>query len=378
MLLRIKMIIWKEFIQIFRDTRMLTVVILMPIFMLTVFGYAINLDVKHVRLGVYDQNKTQQSRDLIGAFSHSEFFDTILYPQSDAEVNHALDAGKVKVVLIIPATYDADLADGRATPMQILVDASDSSSASTSLGYIAGIIQQQSQKISVEAIQRSGHSSTGSAILPVENRVRFWYNPELRSANATIPGLIATILMMLSALLTSVTVVRERERGTIESLVVSPIKPLELMIGKIFPYVIIAFCDVIMVMLLAVFVFHVPLVGNPLLVLLSSVIFLFAALSIGLVISVVAPSQQVAMLGAMMGTQLPTIILSGFMFPISSMPRVMQVVSDVIPAKHFIRMLRGIFLKGSGFADIWVPGLVLLIFGLLLFTVATRRFKKKL
>jgi len=326
---------------------------------------------------VYDQCKTQQSRDLIGAFSHGEFFDTILYPQSDADVDHALDAGLVKVVLVIPATYSANLADGRVTPVQLLVDASDSSSASTSIGYIGGIIQQQSMKISLEALQRSGRN-IGNAVAPVDNRIRFWYNPELRSVNGTIPGLIATILMMLSALLTSVTVVRERERGTIEALVVSPIKPIELMIGKLLPYVIIAFCDVILVMLLAVFVFHVPLVGNPLHVLLSSVVFLFAALSIGLLISVVAPSQQVAMLGAMMGTQLPTIILSGFMFPITSMPRAIQIISDVIPAKHFIRMLRGIFLKGSGFADIWLPGLILLLFGLVLFTVATRRFKKKI
>lgn len=377
MLLRIRMIIWKEFIQIFRDTRMLAVVILLPVFMLTVFGYAINMDVKHVRLGVYDQSKTQQSRDLVGTFLHSEYFNPILYPGSYAEVDNALDSGKVKVVLVIPVTYAEDIAAGGAIPVQILVDASDSSAAGTTIGYIGGIIQQQSLNISLEAIQRSGHS-TGNAVLPIDNRVRFWYNPELRSANATIPGLIATILMMLSALLTSVTVVREREHGTIESLIVSPIKPFELMIGKLIPYVIIAFCDVITVILLAVFVFHVPLVGNPLYVLISSAIFLFAALTIGLLISVVAPTQQVAMLGAMMGTQMPSIILSGFMFPITSMPRAIQIISDLIPAKHFIRMLRGIFLKGSGFADIWIPGLVLLLFGLLLFTIATKRFKKKL
>ncbi len=377
MLLRIRMIIWKEFIQIFRDARMLAVVIALPVFMLTVFGYAINMDVKHVRMGVYDQSKTQQSRDLVGAFSHSEYFNPILYPQSNAEIDDALDAGKVKVVLVIPVTYAEDVASGRVTPVQILVDASDSTTATTAIGYIAGIIQQQSVKISLEAIQRTGHQ-VGNAVLPIDNRVRYWYNPELRSANATIPGLIATILMMLSALLTSTTVVRERERGTIESLIASPIKPFELMLGKLIPYVIIAFVDVITVLLLAVFVFHVPLLGNPLYVLLSSAIFLFAALSIGLLISVVAPTQQVAMLGAMMGTQLPTIILSGFMFPITSMPPVIQLITNIIPARHLITMLRGIFLKGSGFADIWAPGLALLIFGLLLFTIATRRFKKKL
>ncbi len=377
MLLRIRMIIWKEFIQIFRDARMLAVVIALPVFMLTVFGYAINMDVKHVRMGVYDQSKTQQSRELVGAFSHSEYFNPILYPQSNAEIDDALDAGKVKVVLVIPVNYVEDLASGRVTPVQLLVDASDSTTATTAIGYIAGIIQQQSLKISLEAIQRTGHH-VGNAVLPIDNRVRYWYNPELRSANATIPGLIATILMMLSALLTSTTVVRERERGTIESLIASPIMPFELMLGKLIPYVIIAFADVITVMLLAVFVFHVPLLGNPLYVLLSSAIFLFAALSIGLLISVVAPTQQVAMLGAMMGTQLPTIILSGFMFPITSMPLVIQWFTYLIPARHLITMLRGIFLKGSGFADIWAPGLALLLFGLLLFTIATRRFKKKL
>lgn len=377
MLLRLRMMAWKEWIQIVRDPRLLAVVVALPMLMLLLYGYAINLDVRHVKLAVYDQDRSQASRALIGAFSRSQYFTIVEYPDSFRAVIDALDDGHVRLALIIPLTYSGDLAAGRTAPVQVLVDGADSTTASTAIGYVGAIMREQSRRIALRAIQRAGGGSA-VAVQPVENRVRYWYNPELKSSYFLVPGLAAAILMMLAALLTSVSVVRERERGTLESLIVSPVQASDVLLGKLIPYVIIAFCDMLLVMLVSVFVFQVPLRGNPLLALLLSLVFVIAALSIGLLISTVAPSQQIAMTGAIMVSQLPTMLLSGFIFPISSMPYPIQLLTIIIPARHFITILRGIFLKGSGVALIWPSGLFLLGIGVLFFSVSMARFKKKL
>lgn len=374
---RIWMIMWKEFLQISRDARMLTVVIVLPVFMLVLYGYAINFDVKHLPLAIYDQDHSQESRDLIGAFLHSEYFDVTASLHSDQEVTRTLDRGQAKVVLVIPTTYSADLAAGRVTPVQLLVDGSDSTTASTAIGYANAMVQQHSAKIAIQALQAAG-VNTSSAVLPVDNRVRYWYNPELKSTNFIIPGLIAVILMMLAALLTSMTVVRERERGTIESLIVSPVMPVELMLGKLTPYVVIAFFDVLLVMVASLLLFHIPLVGSPVLVLILSGVFLTAALGIGLLISTVATSQQFAMTVAVMATQLPSVLMSGFLFPISSMPPKVQLLANIIPATHFIKILRAVFLKGSGITALWQPALFLLLTGIAMLGTSSLRFQKKL
>lgn len=373
MILRTWMMIWKEFKQISRDPLMLMVVVMLPIVMLLLYGFAINLDVKHVRMAVYDLDHTPQSRDLIGAFSRSGYFDLVEYLQSDREMAQSLDDSRSRMVLVIPATYSDDLARGRKTPVQLLVDGSDSTTANTAISYASLIVQQQSAKIALSAVP-----ATRGALQPIDHRIRYWYNPELRSANFIVPGLIAVILMTLSALLTSNTVVRERERGTIESLIVSPVKPLEIMLGKLIPYVLIAFADVVLVMIVSSLVFHVPLVGNPALVLLLSGVFLTAALGIGLLISTVSPNQQTAIMTAMLATQLPSVLLSGFMFPISSMPKAIQYITLAIPASHFIRILRAIFLKGSGIDVLWKPSLLLLLMGVVMLALSTLRFRKTL
>ncbi|MHB9022564.1 MAG: ABC transporter permease [Armatimonadota bacterium] len=373
MLLRIRTMIWKEFLQIFRDARTLGIVIVMPAVMLLLYGYAINLDVRHVTLAVYDQDNSRQSRDLVGAFSNSGYFDVVGYLHSDHDVARQLDEGRAKIVLVVPATYSRDLADSRTTPVQLLVDGSDSTTASTAIGYVGAIIQQHSLQIAVHALRMSDEG-----LLPIDLRSRYWYNPELRSTNFIIPGLMAVLLMMLAALITSSTVVRERERGTIEQLIVSPVKPFEIMAGKLIPYVIIAFGDVLLVLVVSRLIFHVPLVGSTALVLLLAGVFLIAALGIGLFISTVAPTQQVAVMIAFMGTQLPTVLLSGFMFPISSMPAPIRVLTNIIPATHFIRILRSIFLKGSGLEMLWPPALFLLVIGILMLTLSSLRFKKRL
>ena len=377
MWLRTRMVMWKEFKQIFRDPRLLVVVVVMPIMMLLIYGYAINLDVRHLKLAIYDQDRSQASRELIATFDHNEYFDITAYPRSYDEITRLLDSSRARVVLVIPVSYSRDLARGETVPVQVLVDGSDSTTASTAIGYLGLALQQHSAQISLEALQRQGLRSS-SAVAPVDNRLRYWYNPELRSTNFLIPGLIAVILMALSTLLTSVTIVRERERGTIEQLVVSPIQPLELMVGKLTPYIIIALADVLLVLLVAVFVFHIPVRGNPLVVLVLASFFVTAALGIGLFFSTVAPNQQVAMMAAMMATQLPTVLLSGFIFPISSMPRAIQLLTNIVPARHFIKILRGVILKGNTLEQVWPPGLALLLLGLALLAICAVKFKKKL
>jgi ABC-2 type transport system permease protein len=376
MLLRTWMIIWKEFVQISRDARTLAIVVLLPVMLLVIYGYAINLDVNHLRLAVYDQDNSYQSRDLIGAFSHGEYFDIVASVRSNRAVTEALDDGLAKAALVIPPTYARDLASNRVAEVQLLVDGSDSTTSSTAIGYANAIVQQQSAKITVAALQRRG--ITPPAAAPIDARFRYWYNPELRSTNFIVPGLVAVILMMLSALLTSMTVVRERERGTIEQLVVSPVMPSELMIGKLLPYVIIAFFDVILVIAAGRLLFGVPLKGSPALVLALSAVFLTAALGIGLLISVASHNQQTAMTLAFMTTLLPSILLSGFIFQIRAMPVVLQIITNLIPARHFLVILRAIFLKGSGFVLVWKPALVLLIYGLVVLTLSAKRFHKKL
>lgn len=371
---RIAMMVWKEFIQIRRDPRMLTVVVILPMVMLLLYGYAINLDVRHVRLAVYDLDRSQSSRALVDAFSHSGYFDVRHDISNRHDVDYQLDSGNAQLVLVIPPTYSDDLASGHHAVVQLLLDGSDSTVASTVVGYAGLIVQQHSLRTALSVVP----AAVRTAVQPVDLRTRYWYNPELRSTLFIIPGLIAVVLMMLSALLTSVTIVRERERGTIEQLIVSPVKPLEIMLGKLIPYVTIAFGDILLVMLVSAFVFHVPLKGNPVLALVLSGVFVTAALGIGLFISTIANSQQIALTAAMLTTQLPSVLLSGFMFPISNMPRAIQLFTNIIPATHFIRIMRGIYMKESTLVQLWKPALFLLAIGIGMLLLSAKRFKKQL
>jgi ABC-2 type transport system permease protein len=377
MLLRIRMMIWKEFKQISRDPRMLAVVVALPIFMLIIYGYAINLDVRHLRVGIYDQDHSRESRDFAAAFTATDYFTPAGTFNNYKDVKSALDRGKVQVMLVIDRNFARYINNGNPANVQIFFDGSNSTSAAVGTSYAAQIVQEYWVKRAAEAAQRAGIVSN-SGLSPIDLRIRYWYNPELRSVNFIIPGLIAVILMMLSALLTSVTVVREYERGTIELLATSPVRPFEIIIGKLVPYVLISFADVIVVLLMAYFVFHIPILGSLWLVFLASGLFLTAALGIGILISSISTSQQMAMTFAIIGTQLPTILLSGFIFPVSSMPPFIQLITNVIPAMHFIKVLRALFLKGIGFSYIWPQLLFLLILSVLLIVLSSKKVKLKL
>jgi ABC-2 type transport system permease protein len=377
MLLRTWAITRKEFIQLVRDVRTLAVIVVLPVLLLVLYGYAINLDVTHLQTAVADQDKTSAARDLVRAFENTEYFDVIRYLDSPAQIDDLIQRGTVKVALVIPRGYARDLASGRRAQIQVIVDGSNPTTATLAVSYVSGIVQGYSSMVTVMAAARVGMTRP-ELFVPVDFRPRVWYNPELKSTYFIVPGLIAVILMMLSALLTAMTVVRERERGTIEQLVVSPVMPHELMIGKLIPYVVIAFADIVLVTVAGRLLFGVPLRGSVPLLLGLSAVFLVAVLGIGLLVSTISTTQELAMTIAVMTTMLPSFLLSGFVFPISNMPRVIQAITYVIPARYFLVIVRGIFLKGVGWAVLWPQVIPLIIFAAATIGAAALRFRKRL
>ncbi|MDW8319881.1 MAG: ABC transporter permease [Armatimonadota bacterium] len=374
---RIRAVMRKEFIHLFRDARTLAVVIVLPVLMLMLYGYAINLDVRHLRTAILDNDQTPTSREFIRSLQHNEYFDIVQYLDRPEQIDALFAHGEAKVVFVIPRGFGRNVASGRSAQVQVLIDGSDSTTATIAQSYVSGFIQATSVDYVRRYAIRVGLPDQRVA-MPIDLQPRVWYNPEMKSTHFIIPGLIAVILMQISALLTSLTIVRERERGTIEQLVVSPIMPHELMIGKIVPYVLIAFVDVLLVLASGRWLFGVPLRGSVVLLLVHSAVFLFASMGIGLLISVVARTQLVAFIAAMLGTMLPSVLLSGFMFPISAMPQALQYLTYLIPARYFIVILRGIFLKGVGVEVLWKPALALVLFGLIALVVSARRFQKRL
>lgn len=365
----------KEFIQIIRDARTLAVVFTLPVLMLVLYGYGINMDVKHLKLAVLDMDETPESRSFIDVFRGSDYFSVERYLSRSEEIDGTIEREEASIAIWIPKGFGADLARKKKAQVQVIIDGSDSTTASIAVGYVSAAIQGYSRDVIMEAAARAGVSGVSQ---PIDYRPRVWYNPELKSSHFIVPGLIAVILMMVAALLTSMTVVREKERGTIEQLMVSPVMPGELMIGKLIPYVLISFADIIVIIGAGRVLFDVPIRGNPVLLLSISVVFLVAALAIGLFISIVAKTQQAAMMTALTATMLPSVLLSGFAFPIMNMPKVIQAITYLIPARYFLVIVRGIFLKGTGLEVLWKETLFLVIFAVFAVFLSAKKFRKNM
>lgn len=366
-MLRIKAIAQKELIQIRRDPLSLAMAFLMPVMLLFIFGYAISLDVNRVRTVVLDLDKSSLSREFVEAFSSSGYFMVVGSAESDKEIAGWLDRGKARVVLSLPHDFSETIRKGITTPVQIVVDGSDSNTATIALGYMSVITETFAQRL------------RGLRLTPlVEPRVRVWYNNELKSRNYIIPGLIAIIMAVIAALLTSLTMAREWERGTMEQLIATPVKKQELIIGKMIPYFLIGFADMVFSVLLAVFLFNVPLKGSLPLLAASSSVFLFGGLGLGMVISIITKSQLVASQVSVVVTFLPAFLLSGFMFLISNMPVPLQIVTRIIPARYFVSIMKGIFMKGSTAAMIARECFFLLLFGIVVFVIANVKFRKRI
>ncbi|MCL5036923.1 MAG: ABC transporter permease [Chloroflexi bacterium] len=367
----------KEFLHILRDPWTLVIVLAMPVIMLTVFGLAISFDVKNLPLIVYDNSHSVTSQKLVDAFTAGKNFRLYGYARDYAQVRNALDSGRAKVAVVFPRDLESEIDSGRTAHIQVLLDGSDPNAANLSMGYLSSISGQEALRMLEERSSAAGIPS--SMLKPsLELIPRFWYNPGLSSANFIVPGLIAIIMMMAAAMLSSMAVVREREKNTLEEIIVSPIKSSEFILGKLIPYGFIAYTDVLIILLVGWSVFHVPVKGSLLLLLIIAPVFLVGALGIGLLVSTVATTQQMAMMLALFISLLPSFILSGFVFPLNGMPYFLQAISYLVPAKYFLVILRGVLLKGVGITAFWPDVAALLVFASAILLVSFKRFKKQL
>ena len=364
----IRPVMRKEFRQIRRDSRSLIFLIFIPGFMLILFGFALNFDVKHIPLAVVDQDRSRASRDLVAKFRATEYFDLKAELQKTEGIDSLMGRERIRAALVIPVKFSDDLLAGRSPSVQVIVDGSNAVSGTTAAGYAAAILQSTSQRITLEALERRGVLGLR---LPLRSEVRVWYNPELRSGKFLVPGLMAFILMVILTVSTAFSVVREKERGTIEQIMVSPVKPAELIIGKMIPYVLISLGAAHLVLVLGWLFFGVGIKGNYLLLLLTMVLFLVCGLGQGIMISAITKTQQVAFLLSVLTTFLPTFILSGFVFPPRNMPAFIQAVTYLVPAKYFLVALRDIILKGAGLRAFWDQLLFLAGFAVMTLGIST-------
>jgi ABC-2 type transport system permease protein len=369
MLTRIFAIVKKEFRQIVRDKRSLILIFFYPVFMLILFGYALNFDVKHIQLGIYDLDKSELSREFIKTFNSSEYFNIVKYITSPEEVNHSLDDKSVQCVISIPSDFEKKFYSKQNADVQFLVDGVNGNTATIIMNYVNAATIGFSQKISVDMLAKSGINISR----PLNIAGVFWYNPDLKTTEFLIPGLVATILIVICVTLTAVSIVREKEQGTIEQINVSPVSPLELILGKIIPYIILSIFIAILVLLIGHILFDLQIKGSIFYMFIGTLLYLIAALSIGIFVSTIADSMQVAFQLSTLISQLPTNILSGFIFPIESMPFPIQIVTNLSPAKFFIIILRSVVIKGSGIETFWQQYIYLIIFALFFLTISMIR-----
>jgi ABC-2 type transport system permease protein len=370
---RIKQILIKEFIQIFRDIRIRAMVFAMPVVQVIIFGYAVTTDVKHVSTAIYDQDESVQSREVVDRLIKSGYFEVGAVIKDESQIRELLDHGRVQAVIRINPNFGQAILNGEKAPLQLIIDGADSNTAAIVLGYSSKIVAQYAKKILNDQALRLGVGNS----LPgqVDLRVRAWFNENLESRNFYVPGVIALLVMLVTLLLTSMAVVREKEIGTIEQIMVTPITPKEFILGKTIPFALISFIDVILITLVGVFWFEVPIRGNLGLLLLSNGLFIMTTLGAGLLISTISRTQQQAMMSAFFFF-FPAILLSGFIFPIANMPEAIQWLTYINPLRYFLIIIRGIFLKGVGVNILWPHMAALAIMGLIVLWTASKRFKK--
>ena len=357
----------KEIRQLKRDTRLLFVIFFFPVFLLIIFGYAVNFDVKHIQIAIYDQDKSELSRDFIRSLTNSEYFEFHSYINSEKQINKYLDEKIVQSVIVIPNDFSENINSRKDADIQFLIDGVDGNTATIIQNYFTAATFSYNQKVSAKMLALAGKKS----YQPVSLESRFWFNPDLETTKFLIPGLIAMILIVIAVVTVSLSLVREKEKGTIEQLNVSPLSTIELLLGKNFPYVVLSLINATFILAAGYALFGVEVKGSMLLLFFTTLIFLLASTSLGILVSVVANSQQVAFTFATFLSLLPSVILSGFIFPIDSMPVAVQVITNITPAKFFIVILRGIMLRGVGFEAFWQQIIYLLFFTIVVMGLAT-------
>ena len=375
-LTRLVAILKKEFIQMRRDRMTLGIMFVMPFIQLLIFGFAINTDVKHLPAIVFDQSLSQESRDLLNYFTATDYYDIQYVAGSFQEIEDRIQRGEAKVGIVIPPDYQNRIKHGRDAQVQVIVDASDSTSASSAISTAQLVGSRKSQEILISRLEARGNTSKTNST-PIDIRIRPWYNPDFITAFYMVPGIGGTILTLTMIMLTSLAIVRERERGTLEQLIVTPLKSLELMIGKILPYVLIGYVQLSILLTTGVVIFKIPTLGSIALLYLLTGFFIFASLALGLMISNIAKNQMQSMLLSFF-ILLPSILLSGFMFPREAMPKLFYYLGTILPLTHYLQIIRGILLKGNTLSYLWTPICALILFIAVVLTLSVVRFKKRL
>jgi ABC-2 type transport system permease protein len=364
----IRAVLWREFLDIRRDRRSLFLTFLYPITMLVLYGYGIRYDVDNVPLSVLDHSETPESRALVEQMTRSRYFRVVRWAQDERQVAHDLHTEAVCVALVIPQDFADRIRAGKETPVQVLIDGSDSNTATIAQGYALAVVQGFAESRS------SGRANAP----PIRVASRVWYNPELKSVNFIVPGMIAVIMMIVGALLTSISIVKEKERGTIEQILVSPIRPMEMIVGKIIPYVVIAVIDLAIIVVAGYVVFAVPIKGSLLDLSIFSLLYLISSLGLGVYVSTIVDNMQTALITAVFLSLLPSILLSGFVFPIEYMPTAIQWITYLFPGRYFVDAIRGIYLKSVGFSVLWPDALFLSLFAVGIVLLSAARFQQRL
>ncbi len=364
----------KELLHIVRDPRSLSMALAVPFVMLMLFGYGLTLDVDRIPTLVYDSDRTPESRDLIAQFAGSRYFQIQGYVDNYGAIERAIDRDQCLLGVVIQRNFARELLSGHAAPVQLIFDGSDSNTASIAKGYADSMMQAYSFQLRASAMNRRGGAKLK---LPIDGRLRVLYNSELKSRNYIVPGLISVILAIITALITSLTIAREWEMGTMEQLLSTPLRPAELVLGKMAAFFVVGFADTVISIVAGLVIFGVPLRGNPVLLIVSSCLFLLGSLSMGILISALTRSQVLAYQLGMLTSFLPAFLLSGFVYSVENMPKVIQVVTYVVPARYFVSILKGVFLKGIGIQMLWGELTFLIAFAAVVFVIATRKLRQK-
>lgn len=372
---RIKALVKKEFIQMSRDVRSLVGALFIPLLMIFLFGYALSLDVDRISTLVIDRDKSPVSRDLIHRLTDSRYFTLAGYAETERDIDNALARGKAMMALVIPESFASRVTHGSAVDIQVVFDGSDSNTASIAMGYLKAVIAGFDMGIQERRLRKAGLRMVD---MPLEGRIRVWFNPELKSRNFIIPGLTAVIMMAICALMTALSVSREKETGTLEQLISTPVSSMELLVGKLLPYLAVGLVDLALVVGAGVLIFGVPFRGSYVYLLIISLIFLTGTLSWGLLVSVISKSQLQASQIAVLSAFLPSFLLSGFIYPIENMPTALQVLTFIVPARYFVEILKGLFLQGVGLSVLWPQVLALVIYALVVLNLARKKFSKRI
>lgn len=369
-------IVRKEFLQFKRDPRMFQIILVAPVVQLVLLGYAATLDVNSIHTIVYDQDKTSSSRNLIERFESSGFFLIDYYVDNYDDLTKLIKNGDALIAMVIPKNFEKRIERKETVNLQAIFDGSDGNTASIAAGYVTQIISKYSQSLSLNSMDKFGKKIIPSGKLTSE--IRIWYNPTLKTRNFMVPGIVGLLLSIITLLLTSLAVVKEKEVGTLEQLIVTPIKPYQLIFGKLIPFVILGFIAVIIVLAAMRIVFAIEVRGSLVFLFVSAFLYILSTLGLGLFVSTVSKTQQQAMMISIFGILMPMVYLSGFAFPIENMPKVIQYISYFIPLRYFINIIRGVILKGAGIHELWLDALVLLMMGILILFLSARRFQRRL